>query len=235
MKHILMSILVISVLVLGACQMDKSGTVDGEESPENVDSKDTETDDLPEVRAFQDEFTRGFLQSTEETRPGYYPFLSATGAFEMDFPESGKIAENLYHIKNKSFEIMKVNVGTETSDILHTIRIQYTGHLEEEIHKKTSLGMLHSELEGDLNFERIEEGQQIYHISEFELEKDEDYHEVYGFAAYVFNKQGQGGIEIVYNAHCLENCAELRESDKQNIYDWIKSVRFLEVPVGSDE
>ena len=32
-------------------------------------------EDLPDVRAFEDEFTRGILQSTEETRSGYYPFF----------------------------------------------------------------------------------------------------------------------------------------------------------------
>lgn len=230
LKHIVMTTLLTSALLLGACQTDEN--VEGKDSTKTVKPKDLEMEELPEQRAFQDEFTRGFLTSTEETRPGYYPFLSATGAFVMDFPEAGIIAEKLYHSRNQSFEMMRINVGNETSDILHTIRIQYTGHLEEDIHKKTSLGMLHSELEGVLDFERVEEDEQIYHISGFELEKDEDYNDVYGYAALIFHKQSQGGIEIVYHSHCLDNCDDLRESDEQTMYDWIKSVQFLE---NSDE
>src|SRR5690606_29883869 len=60
--------------------------------------------DLPDERAFQDEFTREFLQSVEETRPGHYPFLSKTGRYKMDFPAEGVINKHSYIINNTSHE-----------------------------------------------------------------------------------------------------------------------------------
>ena len=235
MKHILMSILVMSVLVLGACQMDKSGTVDGEESPENVDPKDTEIDDLPEVRAFQDEFTSGFLQSREETRPGYYPFLSGTGAFEMDFPAEGKLGEKSYNIKDESFEVLLIDVGNEDSNFVHNITVNYYSHLEEELHKKSRLEQLQSSVGEELDFERVETDNHINYISKFESDNTEGSPENYGYAALVFNNLGLGGIDIVYDSHCLANCEKYREQDKEKIYDWIMSFKFLEEPFDSDE
>src|SRR5699024_6062542 len=112
-------ILLTSVIVLGGCQMDKKDNIEGKESTENVDPKDTETDELPEVRAFQDEFTRGFLQSREETRPGYYPFLSGTGSFKMDFPAEGKLGVKSYNIREENYEAIMIGVGSEESDMTH--------------------------------------------------------------------------------------------------------------------
>src|SRR5690625_7276960 len=76
-----------------------------------------ETGDLPEVRAFQDDFTRSFLHSTEETRPGYYPFLSGTEAFKLDFPAEGKLGEKSYNIREKNYEAIMIGVGSPESEI----------------------------------------------------------------------------------------------------------------------
>src|SRR5699024_7155971 len=204
MKHILRTILLTSVIVLGACQMDKSGTVDGEESPE----KSMDTEALPDVRAFQDEFTRGFLQSREETRPGYYPFLSGTEAFKMDFPAEGKLGERSYNIKDKSFEVLLIDVGSEDSNFVHNITVNYYSHLEEELHKKGRLGQLQSSVGEELDFERIETDNHINYISKFESDNKVGSLENYGYAALVFNNKGLGGIKIVCESNCLANYEE---------------------------
>src|SRR5699024_12227911 len=86
-------------------------------------------EDLPDVRAFQDEFTRGFLQSTEETRPGYYPFLSGTELFTMDFPGEGAISEKAYALKGNEYEGLSIGVGNENSNITASINITYHSYL----------------------------------------------------------------------------------------------------------
>src|SRR5690625_5209235 len=125
-----------------------------------------ETGDLPEVRAFQDDFTRSFLHSTEETRPGYYPFLSGTEAFKLDFPAEGKLGEKSYNIREKNYEAIMIGVGSPESEITHIIRITYYDHLEEDVHKDSRLGQLQSSVEEEMDFERIEEENEIYFRSE---------------------------------------------------------------------
>jgi len=234
MKHIVMIILLTSVIVLGGCQMDKKDNLEGRNSTETVKPKDMEMEELPDVRAFQDEFTRGFLQSTEETRPGYYPFLSGTEAFKLDFPAEGKLGERSYNIKDKSFEVLLIDVGNKDSNFVHNITVNYYSHLEEELHKKSRLGQLQSSVGEELDFERVETDNHINYISKFESDNAEGSPENYGYAALVFNNLGLGGIDIVYESHCLANCEKYREQDKEEIYDWIMSIKFLEESFDSD-
>lgn len=215
--------------------MDKSGTVDGEESPENVDPKDTETDDLPEVRAFQDEFTSGFLQSREETRPGYYPFLSGTGVFKMDFPAEGKLGEKSYNIREENYEAIMIGVGSEESDITHIITVTYYDHLEEDVHKDSRLGQLQSSIEEELDFERVEEENEIYYIAPYESDNEDFDFETFGQVAFIFNKNGTGGIEVIYSSDCEKNCDDLKEADMSESFEWIKSIKFLEDTEAVDE
>lgn len=48
----------------------------GKENEKDIKPSEMKAEDLPDVRALQDEFTRSFIESTEEVEPGYYSFLS---------------------------------------------------------------------------------------------------------------------------------------------------------------
>ncbi|MDL4840514.1 hypothetical protein QQS35_08660, partial [Aquibacillus sp. LR5S19] len=63
--------LVIILVILGGCQLKEA--------------------QLPETKAFQDEFTREFMDSTEEVKDGYYLFRSKTDGYTMLFPENAEM------------------------------------------------------------------------------------------------------------------------------------------------
>lgn len=46
---------------------------------------------LPKVEAFQDEYTRKFMYSTQEVDEGYYLLDSGTEKYTMNFPEDGMV------------------------------------------------------------------------------------------------------------------------------------------------
>lgn len=234
MKHGFMIVLLLSVVMLFGCQTAKKENVEEQGSRESLQPKDM-AEDFPEVRAFQDEFTREFLQSTKASRPGYYPFLSGTGAFEMDFPAEGKLGEKSYHIRDKSYEVLLIDVGDEASNIIHQITIHYYSHLEEELHKKSRLGQLQSSVGEDLNFERINWDHQVAYIAKLVSDKEEASIENYGYAALIFNQQDLGGIDLIYETICLENCEKDRQEDEAEMYDWMKSIQFLELSSEKDE
>src|SRR5699024_12287330 len=83
-----MFMILLVAIVLGGCQM---GDSDSNQKP-----SDMHNEDLPDVKAFNDESTRDFLQSVEETAEGFYPFLSGTGKYTMDFPAGGASDAKLY-------------------------------------------------------------------------------------------------------------------------------------------
>ena len=91
MKRSIALILILFILLVG-CQKE-------------LKPSEMNHNDLPDERAFQDEFTRDFLQSIDETRPGYYPFLSRTGKYNMDFPASGVISKIFIVLKTIAMKI----------------------------------------------------------------------------------------------------------------------------------
>ena len=241
MKKKISCFLCLTLILLGGCQMNnESKKIESEpieEAQEELLPQDMAVEDLPQVDAFQDEFTRSFLQSTEETRPGYYPFLSNTGAFEMDFPEDGENLDKFYYVKKNSSEMLWINVGDADSAIVHNIQLHYTGHLTEEIHKKTRLQMLRQSSGEDLEFERIEQENQTIYIGPYALDPDgPGGSESYGYGALIFNNLHRGGIEVKYGSNCLRECEEEREKDQAAIYDWIlNGIRFVDSNEVSEE
>src|SRR5690625_6772365 len=52
--------------------------------------------ELPDVIAFQDDFTREFMSSLDEVEDGYYLFESKTGGYPMMYQENAKMNQTYY-------------------------------------------------------------------------------------------------------------------------------------------
>jgi len=202
----------IAMIGLGGCQMDP-----GDEAQKPAEMN---PEDLPDVRAFQDEFTRDFLQSTEETRDGYYPFLSGTGNFEMEFPAGGIIGERGYSKEDDRFE--SFIIGVENNELETSIDFKY---LPEELgNEDIVLKQLSASYGSELDFEKkVEDNKDIY-ISQFETEFE------FGYVAYIQNKQDLGGIQVFSHSNCTGNeelCSELMEQEEEKILNWFQNINFI--------
>jgi len=193
---------------------------------ENTSTKPSEMnpEDLPDVRAFNDEFTRDFLQSIEETREGYYPFLSGTGKYKMDFPAGGIIGEKGYALKSDNSEGYLIGIrnknGTESS-----ININYDSFKKAD-EVDSYLNNLKDRIGMEVEFKRLngdDEGLLLYYT----------YYErngFYSYAGYVQNKENTGGIQVIYKTKCTaskKECKEIKNNDKDRIIEWMKSVQFV--------
>ncbi len=69
--------------------------------------------DLPDIPAFQDEFTREFMRSTEEVSDGYYLFESKTGGYTLPFPGDGHIDPMYYEKAKESSEWIRYSGASE--------------------------------------------------------------------------------------------------------------------------
>ena len=139
--RVIFSLLMVISIFLGGCQMsEESQTTD----PAKVDAEN-----LPSVRAFEDKFTREFLQSIEETRDGYYPFKSKTNHYVMDFPEGGLVGERGYSLQDNSESYL---VGVEGEDTDSQISIKYLGFMKHEF-KDSRIETLIDSSEATLKFD----------------------------------------------------------------------------------
>jgi len=115
--------MVLIIILLGGCQVDKDET--------STNPSEIAKEDLPDVHAFNDTFTRDFLQSTEETEEGFYPFLSKTKKYKMDFPAGGVIDNRMYSVKENVHEEVTISIEDDTGFGMHVI--YYSNHTEERL------------------------------------------------------------------------------------------------------
>src|SRR5699024_814640 len=97
-----MFMILLVAIVLGGCQM---GGSDSNQKP-----SDMHNEDLRDVKACNDAFTRDLLQSVEETEEGFYPLLSGTGKYKMDFPAGGGIDDKMYTNRDDVHEDVAISI-----------------------------------------------------------------------------------------------------------------------------
>ena len=209
MKRIIAVIAILLIVLFGGCQMKK-----------DVKPSEMSPNDLPDERAFQDEFTREFLQSAEETRPGYYPFLSKTGKYKMDFPAGGLIDNLGYTIKKSNFEFLDVGI---TYNDQTGANLTLTYYHENKINDiDNHLSWFQGRLGEPYDLEVYEnETHNIYYSG---FERSNFNYQV----AYIQNKEGAGGIELIYFIKCPNNdCHGLNLLNKQEFLDWMNTIEFI--------
>ncbi len=197
---------------------------------EKKQPKETKQEALPDVEAFNDEYTRDFLLSGEEVMEGFYRFQSKTGKYEMAFPADGIIVEQAYRIKDSKSEEVSIGLHDERGFGMDIFFFSY--YTPED--REGILRRFKSRLGYDGEFEEIEKlDKTIYFVP---MEDDE----LKTYGAYIENKQNSGGLEVVYNIKCDNEdeqiCEDYKEEDKAKALKWMDSFTFInDKGVESDE
>lgn len=206
-------------LVLGGCQM-------AEGNGKNIKPSEMKAEDLPNVRALQDEFTRSFIESTEEVEPGYYSFLSGTKRYRMLFPKEGAIHQG-YGVKDDQFEGFLMSTindnGTDSQ-----IKINYYAYGTKES-VDGGLEMLEGRVDQKLDFEKVTtENSELYYAP---IEFDPD---IFGIAGLVVSLNDNGVIQIVYDTQCKKDqneCQKIKEEEVDKMIHWLQSFEFVDKEV----
>lgn len=218
MKSKFLILILLTAFVLGGCSMSNGK---GSASPSEMDPQD-----LPNVPAFQDEFTRDFLQSTEPVRDGFYPFEAKSGKFTMDFPEDMTIDERSYNKSSKNdSEFITISHTDQNLDVITNIQLKYYGFMGDE---ETSKEGMSAKMREELKFESVSseyEGQEIevanYSSGPFP-----------GFATLIWNDEDEN-IQIFADMTCSEGldsdeCSKLVESEKERILGVFQSIKLTQ-------
>ena len=98
--------------------------------------------ELPDVIAFQDDFTREFMSSLDEVEDGYYLFESKTGGYTMMYPENAIMDQLYYQMPGEHYEAIQFaeedyyvrstyNAGTSANDP-NSLQVVLSSHVGYE-------------------------------------------------------------------------------------------------------
>src|SRR5699024_9909010 len=170
-------------------------------------------EDLPDVTAFQDDFTREFMTSTEEVEDGYYLFESKTGGYTMWYPEDAIMNKGYYERTKDTFE--RVSFGVEANkdkdSLLYLLSstVDYKGDYDKFEHQDNSIFFATSE--------------------STTRSKKTTWYEFFGL---IKSKNTNQSLRYIYSVKCegkTKNCSYDLESIEQKVKDIMKSVKFKDV------
>ncbi|MDL4842638.1 hypothetical protein [Aquibacillus rhizosphaerae] len=201
--------LIIILVILGGCQLKEAK--------------------LPETKAFQDEFTREFMDSTEEVRDGYYLFRSKTDRYTMLFPKNAEIDSGAFYERNKDhFESLSFVDYSKEENYSYTYDVTYTPFGEDAL--ENSLEILSEKVGYGGDYKEIEEkNTRIFFAKEEKLyEADDRQMKVYGYYSYIIPKEGNVGVEFIYSADCYveKKCSIDPGKEEEKAIMLMKSVHF---------
>src|SRR5699024_7573708 len=191
--------------------------------------------DLPEGRAFEDEFTRSLIQSTEEVSPGYYPFEAKNQTYKMTFPKDG-LTDTFGYTSEHDFESIVFNDYEEGKPFSAIIDVKYYDSYKPDTDIDRRKKSFEEHLGYSLEFEQISETDETYYIAPKVEEYDEESGlTLFGLVAYIQNKNEAGGINVIYSFYCEENCEQVKEEELNKAKDWIQTIHFLNDETEGDD
>ncbi|WP_226669689.1 hypothetical protein [Metabacillus litoralis] len=189
--------------------------------------KEVDQKELPITAAFQDDFTKSLLDSSQEVEEGYYLFNSKTGGYSMLWPKNAVTDGPPFYQKTKdSFEKIIFYERNEDENYRYSFSTTYSTYGESVI--DSSLGNLSDSVGYDGEYEKIEtEKTRIYYA------KSEDSFEgstTHFFFGYITSKETQKGLEYVFSAECIDssssNCnIDINKEEKKALH-YMKTVKF---------
>jgi hypothetical protein len=153
--------------------------------------------ELPDVIAFQDDFTREFMGSLEEVEDGYYLFESKTGGYTMVYPENAKMDQLYYEMPDDYFEDIQFGEGEETSDHHFGVRATYNeGDSASEF--KRLQGVFEARTSYDGDYETIEYDDKTIHFATSEYEDQSGETITYNFLGIIMSNHSDQSVSMNY-------------------------------------
>ena len=182
----------------------------------------------PETPAFQDDFTREFMDSTEEVQEGYYRFKSKTEGYTMLFPVNAKIAAVAYGINSDFYEEYSFGEQDKGKNLSIYYQIVYEDRpIIENIDVNLDLLSSYAGYEG--KYQKFEfEGKTYYYATDvFKVEEGENYK----YFAYIKSNKNNKAIRYFASSTCLsesQKCSAGSKEIEERFLMMMKSIDFLE-------
>lgn len=186
--------------------------------------------DLPDVPAFQDDFTREFMASTEEVEDGYYVFQSKTGGYTMMYPGDAKMNPRYYEINNEYFE--SIRFGSDHEEITgdtYSVRVIYkTGKRTNDVEVLFSVLSDMIGYKGD--YEETEFEDKIIYFATMKFAPEDMEGSSYRFFGIVKSKTSNQAVSYLYKIYCNDkqgNCNYDMDFIEQHVKKLMNSIEFI--------
>ncbi len=181
--------------------------------------------ELPDVPALKDEFTREFITSVEQTEGGYYPFESGTHQYRFCIWGEGVVGQSSYSIEEERFEAIYIGVGKQ--QVNTRIRIEYYG---DEVYP--SLETSQFTLEGTVGEELAFTKEEMKNSALFLAPYKNDDPKRKGYVVIIDNPNRKESLWIRYSIELKDENngkkAEIFEEETANFYKWLNTVEFMD-------
>ena len=191
------------------------------------DISEMDPKDLPDVPAFQDDFTREFMASTEEVGDGYYVFQSKTGGFTMMYPGDAKMNPRYYEINNEYFESIRFGSDHEkiTGDT-YSVRMMYYKGEKAKDHKRVQRH-LDNLIDYNGDYEKTEyQDKIIYYATKKFIPQDTEGID-YDFFGVIKSKSSDQAISYLYTIYCDKGCNYDEGRIEQHVKKLMNSIEFI--------
>lgn len=209
-------VLILITIIVGGCGMSNENN--------SVSPSEMNANELPDVPALQDEFTRDFLSSTEQIKEGYYSLESGSKGFNMDFPEDMTIGERSYDLaENNWSETMVLSYPNYDRNAFINMRINY---YSSRFSVENSKDQMESSSERELDFKQIEtdDNNQTLEAAEYE---NGSLSVIY---AIIWSNDDDKVIQVHTKLNCKEDveedeCASSKGEQKEKALSMLKSIK----------
>ncbi|MBU5465518.1 hypothetical protein KQI49_01580 [Virgibacillus sp. MSJ-26] len=218
---------VLIILIIGGCGfMEK-------------DVADMDPKDLPDVTAFQDDFTREFMASKEPVEEGYYEFESKTGGYTMKFPENARLSKRFYERNKRTFERLRYAENENELSSSYAVISTYN-HFQKARETERLLYLLSSSVNYEGDYEKLDHlDNTIYFATLEETVKVEDKKATwYNFFGLIKSKKSNQSLRYIISIKCdkpNENCSYDLDAIEHKVKSLMKSVEFNDVEIEKGE
>lgn len=185
--------------------------------------------DLPNVTAFQDEFTREFMTSTDEVSDGYYLFESKTGGYTIPFPEDAHIDQIHYEKVKESSEWTRYNADRETiTGEPYTVYLIYENS-QKPIDPEIKLKHFRTSVKYDGEFDKKEHDDLTHYFTQTKYVLSDKESSVYRFFGLIHANDTNQTVRYEYHIPCEDEqkgCDYDLEAIEQQIEKVMTSIEF---------
>ena len=221
-KAYLLSAFTFIILFIGGCWLMS------EKDISEMDPKD-----LPNVTAFQDDFTREFMTSTEEVDDGYYLFESKTGGYTMWYPEDAVMNKGYFERTKDTYE--RVSFGREAnkdkSNIPYYVVATYD-HFHKGKESERLLNLLSKYVNYDGEYEEFTHNTNTIFLAKSKSTTRNQKVTWYEFFGLVKANSSNQSLRYIYSVECKkqsDDCSYDFDAIEQKVREIMKSVEFKDV------
>ncbi len=204
------------IIFLGGCGLM-------EEDRANMDEKE-----LPDVPAFQDDFTREFMASREEVSDGYYLFESKTGGYTIPFLEDGRVDKIYYERTDENFEwVMYGGENEKITKTPYTIYLKY-GNPSIPDDSEILLSSFENAVDYDGAYEQIDHDVFTHYYAHNNYALSDQQSSVYSFFGLVQSNDTNQYVRYQYQVLCEDEdgCDYNVEEIEQEVEKMVTSIEF---------